>query len=108
MKTPEEIKEGLERCVPYEEDESCAECPYKREGNSKETCYERKTADAIAYIERLERERDAAVADLVLLANRVGSCVYCKNFREDGLCKTKMHAANDRCWEWRDVQEAEE
>lgn len=61
MKTFEEIKKGLECCVPYEEDESCGECPYKGEGNSKETCYERKTADTLAYIEQLKRERDAVI-----------------------------------------------
>ena len=55
-RTPEEIKDALKHCiepVPY----GCEVCPYN------ETCLEHAPEiDAIALIERLESERDAAMA----------------------------------------------
>jgi len=74
MKTPEEIKKGLECCtVPL-----CAECPY----DSDPSCVV-KNEDALAYIQQLEaeleavkRERDAAVSDLAHYA----MCPACKHF----------------------------
>lgn len=52
MKTPEEIKKGLECCMDYQ---SCAEygeskCPY----NDVTKCMEALLADALAYIIQLE------------------------------------------------------
>ena len=55
-RTPEEIKDGLKHCiepVPY----GCDVCPYN------ETCLEHAPEiDAIALIDRLESERDEALA----------------------------------------------
>ena len=46
MKTPEEIKKGLEICIA---DKSCRDCPYNN-GN----CYMQIVRDALAYIQQLE------------------------------------------------------
>ncbi len=55
MKMPEEIKKGLECCLPRDE-EWCGPCPYGNEG-----CYTARIDDTIAYIQQLERERDAVI-----------------------------------------------
>ena len=47
MKTPEEIKKGLEICIA---DKSCRDCPYTN-GN----CYMQFVRDAFAYIQQLEQ-----------------------------------------------------
>ena len=51
MKTPEEIKKGLECCsVPDYIDHLCEQCPYVYDG-----CYKQMLqADALAYIQQLE------------------------------------------------------
>ena len=60
MKKPEEIKKGLETCVS--EDGSCDDCPYAMEFRKDlYVCYSTKRAvmaDALAYIQQLEREKD--------------------------------------------------
>ena len=109
MHTPDEIKKGLEYCVQL----ACPleECPYY----DAESCAQDKTYDALAYIqqleterhqlltkcERLERERDAAVADLsevvTMLVLYGRDCNYCKH-RKNRVC--------DNChFEWRGVKE---
>lgn len=52
MKTPDEIKKGLECC----KNGLCVDCPYV--GGE---CGENKNGDAIAYIRQLEGERDEAL-----------------------------------------------
>ena len=47
MKTPEEIKKGLEICIA---DKSCRDCPYHN-GN----CGMQLERDALAYIQQLEQ-----------------------------------------------------
>lgn len=49
MKTPEEIKKGLEICIA---DESCRDCPYNN-GN----CDMQLERDAISYIQQLEAQQ---------------------------------------------------
>ena len=51
MKTPEEIKKSLECCAQFLE---CRHCPYNGE-----KCTVESSMDALAYIQQLERERDA-------------------------------------------------
>ena len=51
MKTPEEIKKGLEICIA---DESCRDCPYNN-GN----CDMQLERDALAYIQQLETRMEA-------------------------------------------------
>lgn len=67
MKTPDEIKKGLECCLAG----PCpgAECPYYEKELFR--CGYFKSKDALAYIQQLERERDAAVKALVLVDEKV-------------------------------------
>lgn len=81
MKTPEEIKKGLEICIA---DESCRCCPYNN-GN----CDMQLERDAIAYIQQLEaqqprwisvKEREPERLQRALVyspaGNRIASGVY--------------------------------
>ena len=57
MKTPEEIKKGLEYCQQGEDKIDCMGCIYL--GDCFEThCFAPIASDALAYIQRLETERD--------------------------------------------------
>ena len=54
MKTPEEIKKGLELCVNVNSyNYLCDECPYEKE---EEWCESMMAADALALIQRLEAD----------------------------------------------------
>lgn len=103
MKKPEEIEKGLECCAEYG---NCSEgCPY----NQIKDCGHDLYSDALAYIQQLERERDAAVKELY------GKCPYCINYTPNGFIKcfnlaTCKHIGNggaDDNWQWRGVQEVE-
>lgn len=103
MKTPEEIKKGLECCAEYG---NCSEgCPY----NPNKDCGHDLYSDALAYIQRLERERDAAMQCIPR------ACGYCKHVIDYGLSNTPG-CKNPECrnisgintgWQWRGVQEVE-
>ena len=88
MKTPDEIKKGLECCQPrYENDHwvTCnSNCPYQPEAP---LCHKALVAGALAYIQQLEaklaqfeREKDAAVHDM---ENYAGYGAICKHFDND-------------------------
>lgn len=51
MKTPEEIKMGLECCNTYND---CQSCPYDDEVEKGWGCCVQRNADALAYIQQLE------------------------------------------------------
>lgn len=75
MKTPDEIKKGLELCTTI--GSHCDDCPYDGQCLTDR----QPEVDALAYIQQLEsrlaqveRERDAAVADLTVSAE----CDFCK------------------------------
>ena len=51
MKTPDEIKKGLE--MHYTAGR-CKECPYTTDSAFKKTCFQLVAADALAYIQQLE------------------------------------------------------
>lgn len=51
MKTPEEIKKGLETCIVYK---NCRGCPYNN-GN----CGMQLEIDALAYIQQLEAQQSS-------------------------------------------------
>ena len=100
MKTPDEIKKGLECCEQI--GANCDGCPYYGEcmlpfGDSPES-------DALAYIHRLERERDAAVKRLA----RYKKCIDCARYTD----VVAVNMACDGCefgskWQWRGAQEVE-
>lgn len=72
-RTPEEIKKGLECCAEYG---NCSEgCPY----NLIKDCGHDLYSDALALIQQLERERDAAVEDLRKIAKIQPLCTMCKH-----------------------------
>ena len=116
MKTPEEIKKGLEQCV---ETETCENCGYLDDcmKMSENTPL---TKDALTYIQHLEsrlaqveRERDAAVDDL----ENSAPCFACYHFmRNKGMCRGGMRCCDEQFrasiglteydgpeWQWRGV-----
>ena len=98
-RTPEEIKKGLECCSS---NGFCHKCPYDgMPCNNLEL-----EADALAYIQQLERERDAAVEDMTELMQLAQFCRHCKHITEDGVCTFDFAANKDApwCWEWRGVE----
>ena len=101
MRSIEEIKRGLQICGDPEW-EYCRGCPF--EGD--EDCTE-KDRDALAYIHQLERERDAAVADMTELMQLAQFCRHCKRLTDDGECTFDFAANKDEpwCWQWRGVQQ---
>ena len=109
-RTPEEIKKGLECCINWET--GCIECPYNNLPHDE--CVVAMKSDNIAYIQQLERERDAAVKALH------GVCSECIHFNSRyhpgdvmSCCKFEecVHGADDwdseDHWQWRGVQEVE-
>jgi hypothetical protein len=101
-RTPEEIKAGLEYCVS-ESVLSCDECPYAGKPCDGMQMFK----DALALIQQLERERDAAVEDIF------PTCANCKHEKLGygvGPCPpveeyVKMIDCSN--WQWRGVQEVE-
>jgi hypothetical protein len=95
-RTPEEIKKGLESCNMHQ----CPllECPYFNDNY----CGETLNADALAYIQQLERERDAAVEGLTIIANDTGSCVMCKHRIHPGYVCDRFER-EENCYEWRGI-----
>ena len=110
MKTPDEVKKGLEQCVKAESGETgCGGCPYVL-SCVKEEDPDSIIADALAYIEQLEsrlaqveRERDAAVKDIGI------SCDYCAyadyHFGEAPCITLEEYELGKLCsgWKWRGV-----
>lgn len=108
MKTPEEIKKGLECCTCQDGDGCSDMCPYSGRCDIDPNALER---DALAYIEQLERERDAAIKDIESLRVSTWSsdwCNFCKHHEPDGQCYRKCLTGG--CgwgygWEWRGSQD---
>ena len=104
MKTPDDIKRGLECCCG-----DCfsgnKECPYDKDDLKENiSCIRWMSSDALAYIQQLERERDAAIEDICQ------SCGTCKNlFKEK--CTLNISGITDcklcDSYEWRGVQEGD-
>ena len=97
MKTPEEIKRAL-KCANVCNDSGfrCKYCPYCG-GNCPDLL-----SDALAYIQKLEAQRDAAVKDLGVTRD----CRVCKHFGhkayEEPCASCGMRQPH---WEWRGVKE---
>ena len=96
MKTPEEIKKGLYCCTNDEDGCNCEHCPYNL-GLLESGCIAMFAADALAYIQQLERERDAAVRDLE--ANK--RCETCMYYTPGYFC---LGCRNGSEWQWRGVE----
>lgn len=103
-RTPEEIKKGLECCMFDDEGmRNCDECPYINDG----CIYDKLNKDALAYIQQLERERDAAVKDMTELMHLGKFCRHCKHITDDGECTHDFDDTNGllwNCWQWRGVE----
>ena len=107
-RTPEEIRKGLECCSTH--DYLCGKgCPYKA------VCHDYVhhndvIRDALAYIQQLERERDAAVADLKEHGMFCSLCMHEEKSIHEEPCVScsKLSTANNHSnWQWRGVQEVE-
>ena len=124
VKTPDEIKKGLECCCGMHDHSYCRECPY-----SENDCDEM-SRDALAYIQQLERERDEAMHErdglsmmltsaesafetmkcerdeAVKALSRYMKCIDCKYrpiiIETYGFCKGCESGSN---WQWRGAQE---
>lgn len=129
MKTPEEIKRGLECYIVQNtggcENIPCRDCSHYNP-NSAYTITDCK--DALAYIQQLEcerdearndldtinyantelhsayeamkRERDAAVADMTELMQLAQFCRHCKHLTQDGECNFDFVANKGEPWCW--------
>lgn len=99
MKSPDEIKKGLEVCSVDECHGQHTDCPYHPEL----MCIRNICRDAFALIQQLEAERDAAIENIR------GDCVYCLHLCEDMVAPSCFDCANKGYyrWEWRGVQKEE-
>lgn len=100
MKTPDEIKKGLRCRVEPCGDKECSECEFFVDDYTEHEC----NADALALTLKLERERDAAIADLTTVCETVNTCLACDHYRADwerpGCELNGLHCA----WKWRGIQ----
>lgn len=109
MKTPDEIKKGLEL---HRTNLNCdGICPYDGWNAETGSCIQRLMKDTVEYIQQLEsrlaqaeRERDAAVNDAVQIAIQLDfpACEWCKHKPYNHVhckeCRTKNEG-----FEWRGV-----
>ena len=106
MKKPDEIKKGLECGVT----KRCARtlCPYWIDEDDLGECISRVQADAIAYIWQLERERDAAVEDMKMLAHSDSMCDTCAHYafdeEDESRACTDCDVETYNNWQWRRVE----
>ena len=103
MKTPDEIKKGL-RCFAWD-DVECCDCIYRLPET--EDCMQQVATDALALIQQLERERDAAVDEIFQTCS---NCKYEKQGYGVWPCPpAEEYVKTTDCsnWQWRGVQEVE-
>ena len=112
-KTPEEIKNGLECCG---KGNACrGHCPYDGPENDINGCTGKLSRDALTLInrlegdniakaivlDRLERERDAAIEDM---RNDPHCCFHCK-YRNGIGREANLANLDGDCFEWRGAKE---
>lgn len=103
MKSPEEIKKGLNCC---DEQMSCDECPYHGEND----CSYLIIKDGLSYIKQLEAERDALIYDIEEYCAECALCKYYSQGPYETPCNNCRHMHTDAVvsmWEWRGVQKEE-
>lgn len=89
-RTPEKLKKKLEKCPNAD----CSLCLSSFHCDLE--------AEALEYIQQLERERDAAVRDMYHAASDGGSfCDICK-YKGEPCDKRKFEEME--CWQWRGVE----
>lgn len=103
MKSPDEIKKGLEHCI---NGTSCRGCPYCEECAIASDCNPMHK-DLQEYVQQLEAERDAAVKDMIIAA--VDACDVCKHndlIIDEAPCQSCTHIFKGResKFAWRGVQ----
>ena len=117
MKTPDEIKKGMYCCYGDPYGRECDECPYDFIDEKYCDCY--LGADVREYIQQLEKDRNALLADL--RDADMLECVHCAHYVPVGAqcagegdcleCDYKNCACNgcrgNSNWKWRGVQEVE-
>lgn len=101
MKTPDEIKKGLANNIPvhyHPGDHEPRLTPLMM------VDLEELHADALALIQQLESERDAAVADIDEMAKCITDdvCEWCDQTECERLCM--MHATERPGFKWRGIQ----
>ena len=101
-KTPDETKKGLVSCISV--GKCWTECPYFAGEALPFTCIRALSADALALIQELEAERDAAVDALTKIAQNHDEsfCEYCDNW-DRYTCPPSCRTYCER-FNWRGVQ----
>ena len=111
MKTPDEIKKKL-KCLLANCDGTCQidclcnNCELYVDGYGIIS----NLKDILAYIQQLERERDAAVRDLYDYGMLCELCLHEKKPIDEEPCKSCAHASTvnrHMNWQWRGIQEVE-
>ena len=108
MKTPEEIKRGMEHCAEI----GCKDCPYEEDCKMFDE-FTIPAEDAYLYIQQLEQDnaqKDERIRQLErekeALINIVKACRYCKYFSITRCTRpSKGIRLNGDCFEWRGVEE---
>ena len=97
MKTPDEIKKGLECCLFGK----CRSCPYSEEYGC--DCSEHLRDDIREYHNQLEAERDAAVADMYEMVLQPGfiACDWCDHCECESDCSWSSASPG---FKWRGAQ----
>lgn len=86
MKTPDEIKQGLECCNTYND---CQSCPYGDKVEKGWGCCVQRNADALAYIRQLESK-------LAEYEKPIKPLTFTEAMNADDLVWLEMNAENDR------------
>ena len=108
MRSPEEIKNGLE--LHYTAGR-CKECPYTADSEFKKTCFQLVAKDAIDYITQLEsrlaqaeRERDDMMPFFIRGMKKYG-CTTCEHYIPAAYTKECLGCGNSKLlhWKWNGV-----
>ena len=110
MKTPEEIKKGLECCIggscepycPYKETVDCVQ-QMAEDALSLIKQLEAQNAELLEKIKQLELERDALFELLRTNRNNCNSCKHKPEHKRYGC--TSVAKLDGSCWEWRGLCE---